>query len=345
MKIAFVSTASAAETALARRMRYWSGLLAGREYEIRVFCPKWWDGESDDFEREGVTYRAVSESSRWFVARLPAALSAYRPDVIHAAGSEPTAALTARLSGTPVLVEWCGERSPKRFDRALSSADGVLVPSEHVRTKVRERGTEATVIPTGLPIEVVRRGEPAGSAGLIWSGRLDEHAGLSGLLLALAEFRDRDWRTLVIGDGPRRTEYEQLVKDLRIERRVDFVGELPLMKRIARLKSAHVFVHTADRCPFAKDLLLARTCGCVGIVEYKPDSAAHELIAGDDRGIGATDEEGIVAAIEHAGELPHEEYDERFEEFSHETVLERYFECCRAVSDQSDARLGDEPLR
>ncbi|MEM4780262.1 MAG: glycosyltransferase [Halalkalicoccus sp.] len=351
MNVAFVHATPAAETALARRTRYWAGLLADRGHDATVLCTRWWDGEYDEFEREGVTYRAIAESPRWLVARLPGALSELGPDVVHAAASEPTAALAARLSGPPLVVEWCGREEPKRLDRALSGADRVVVPSEHVRTKVRERDVEATVLPWGIPIERIRETEPSGSAALVWSGRLDEHANLEGLLLALAEFRYREWRALVIGDGPRKDEYEGLARDLRVADRVDFVGERPMGDRIARLKGAHVFVHTADRCPFARKLLLALACGCVGIVEYQVDSAAHELIAGRTRGLGATDDEGIVAAIERAAELPQKEYDAGFEAFSHERVGDRYLDVLDELGDQSasesasTSRLGDEPLR
>ncbi len=341
MNVAFVHATPAAETALARRTRYWAGRLAERGHDVAVLCTRWWDGEYEEFEREGVTYRALSESRRWFVARLPGALAAVGPDIVHVAGSAPNAAFSARLSGVPLLVEWCGQAEPKRLDRALSSADRVVVPSELVRTKVRERGIEATVVPWAIPIDSVRETEPSGSAALVWSGRLDEHANLAGLLLALAEFRYREWRTLVIGDGPRASEYEAMARDLRVADRVDFLGERPIGGRIARLKGAHVFVHTADRCPFARELLLALSCGCVGIVEYQPESAAHELIAGYERGLGATDDEGVVEAIDRAADLSHEGYAPRFESYAHDAVFERYLGVLSELADGKAAPLEE----
>ena len=324
MKVAFVHATPADETVLARRMRRTAGLLAARGHEITMFCTRWWDGEEKAFEREGVIYRGISDSRRWFVTRLSGALADDRPDIVHAAGANPKVALAARLSALPLLVEWCGEEPSQRLDRAFSAAEVVCVPSEHVRTKVRERGGDATVVPDGVRLDTIRGIEPSGSAALLWAGSLDEHANLGGLLLALAEFRHREWRTFVIGEGPDRKKYERLAADLRIDDRVDFVGELPREERIARMKGAHVFVHTADRTPFGIELLYALACGCVGIVEYQPDSAAHELIAGHDRGIGVTSEEEVVGAIESAAEYPHETYDACFERFSHENVIETY---------------------
>lgn len=334
MKIAFVHTTPADETALARRMRRAARELA-RDHEITVFCIPWWDGANEKREHRGVTYCAVSDSPRRFVTRLPSVIRGWRPDVVHVAGANPKAALAAQLSGTPVLVDWYGENTSQLLDRAFSGADRVIVPSEHVRTKVRERGSAATVVPEGVCLAAIRETEPSGSAALVWSGSLDEYANLDGLLLALAEFRDREWRTTVIGEGPYRMEYERLTTDLRIDSRVEFVGELPRAERVGRMKGAHVFVQTADRTPFGTELLCALACGCVGIVESQPHSAANELIAGYKRGIGVTSDEEIVGAIERAAEYPHETYSGRFERFSCERVtglyLSQYRACGTAV--------------
>jgi glycosyltransferase involved in cell wall biosynthesis len=324
MNIAFVYAMPTEEAALARRMRRTSELLAARGHDVRTFCLSWWENENRGTTHRNVPYRAVSDSERWFPTKLPGVLADYRPDIVHVAGTDPKAALAAQLSGRPIVLDWCGEESSQLLDRAFSSADRVIVPSEHVRTKVRERGADATVVSNGIRLDAIREIEPSGSAALLWAGSLDAHANLGGLLLALAEFRHREWRTTVIGNGPCREEYERLAADLRISDRVDFGGKLPRDECIARMKGAHVFVQTADRTPFGIELLYALACGCVGIVEYQPDSAAHELIAGYNRGIGVTSEEEIAGAIERAGEYPQKTDDACFERFAHENVVERY---------------------
>lgn len=329
MRVAFVQPTPDADTVLARRMRRTAEAFADREHEVTVLCLRWWDGERSVFERNGVTYRAVAGSTRWFAASLPTALSGMDSDVIHAAGSAPGAALAARLSWVPLVLEWCGETRSRLLDRALRSADRVCVPSEHVRTEVRERGTDATVVPGSVDVEAIATTEPIGSAEIVWSGRLHDGANLGSFLLALAELGGGGPTAAVIGDGPERGRYERLARDLGIEGRISFHGRLPEPERMARLKRAHVFVHTADRCPFAVELLMALACGCVGIVEYQPDSAAHELIAGYERGFGVTDDEGIIDAIEAAQARSHQEYAPRFERFSTASVCERYLAAYR----------------
>jgi glycosyltransferase involved in cell wall biosynthesis len=342
--VAFVHPDPNRETAVAERLRRVAGSLARHGHEATWFRvrPRDDGGSSATVEHEGVTYRSVSDSRGWFAATLPAALSRADPDVVHAAGSEPGSALAARLSGVPLVLEWYGETDSRWLDRAFGAADAVVVPSEHVRTTVRERGVDAdaTVIPGNVDPRAVRATDPVGAADVAWSGRLDDDANLGSLLLALAELRDRALTAAVIGDGPERARYERQARDLGLAGRVSFLGDLPRAERIARLKGAHAFVHTADRCPFAAELLAALACGCVGIVEYRRDSAAHELVAGYDRGFGVTNGEELVGAIADAEGFPREEYDPRFERFSRASVFDRYLATYREVCAKRGTNRG-----
>lgn len=341
MHVAFVHPDPNRETAVAERLRRVAESLADRGHEatwLRVRNER----SAPTTEREGVTYRSVAGSRGWFAAKLPAALSRADPDVVHAAGSEPGAALAARLSGVPLVLEWCIETDSRLSDRAFGAADAVVVPSEHVRTTVRERvpDADATVVPESVDLRVIGATDPVGEADVAWSGRLDGDANLGSLLLALAELRDRAPAAAVIGDGPERARYERQAHDLGLAGRVSFHGDLPRAERIARLKRAHAFVHTADRCPFAAELLAALACGCVGIVEYRRDSAAHELVAGYDRGFGVTNGEELVDAIADAEGFPREEYDPRFERFSRASVFDRYLETYREVCAKRGTNRG-----
>ena len=352
MRVAFVQAGAvhSRDAAPARRLRRVAGLLAGRGHDVTVCCARWWDGDHPTFERDGVTYRAVSgESGDWFATRLPAGLRTCRPDVIHAA-SDPERVLAARVGASvcraPLLVDWYGARSVDRSDSverlAARTPATICTPSRHVRTQVRELGVDGDairVIPESIDFDRVRGTDPAGDADVIYSRRLDADANLESLLLSLAELRHRDWTATVVGDGPERERYERQARDLRIDDRVAFVGELPEGERVARFKRAHVFVQTARRCPFARELLWALACGCVGVVDYQIDSAAHELVERYDRGFRTTDEEELTDAIAAAAELPRRETDESLERFDHDVVIERYLECYRDLlgSDERSA--------
>jgi glycosyltransferase involved in cell wall biosynthesis len=313
--------------------------LAARGHDVTVYCTGWWEGYDEYRELDGVTYRAVtvSPADASFVARVAGLLAVDRPDVVHARPAPPAAVVAARagarLARAPLVVDWYGDDPPGRFRRrAARAGDRVVTPSRLVGTWVRELGAteeQTAVVPEMLDTSLIRSTEPAGEADIVAARHLDARANLESLFLALAELRDRDWTATVIGDGPAREAYEEQVADLRIDDRVEFVGARSREERLARYRAAHVFAHTATWEPFATELLWAMACGCVGIVEYQEDSAAHELVERRERGFRATTPEEVEDAIVDAGDLPEWTVDESFESFDRDAVLERWLECYR----------------
>ncbi|MFC7177095.1 glycosyltransferase [Halosegnis marinus] len=161
--------------------------------------------------------------------------------------------------------------------------------------------------------------------------RLDADANLESLFLGLAELREDDWTAAVVGDGPARAEFERTAADLRIDDRVRFVGDVSREERIALYRGAHTFVHTARREQFATELMWALACGCVGVVEYQSDSAAHELVEGRERGFRATSSEEIADAVVAAREYGRRTVDESMARYDRERVLSDLLDCYREL--------------
>lgn len=325
------------------RLRRTARLLGERGHEVTVFCSKWWDDGGDERTEGNVRYVAVTEpgASPWlFAVTLPWLLARYRPEVIYAGYVPPAQVLGAKVAGTllrtPVVVDWYGDRTRPGSERtrqlALRWADRVVVPSRVVETWVRELGgdgDDVAVVPESVDMSLVRNLPAFGDADVIYARDLDADANLESVLLALAELRERDWTAVVIGDGPERERYETQAADLRIDDRVQFVGDQPPEDRIARYRGAHVFVQTAEREPFARELLWALAAGCVGVVEYQAESSAHELVEHRDRGIRTTNDRELTDAIVSAGEMDRAEVNEGFADFDQDAVVERYIRLFR----------------
>ncbi|MFP4530226.1 MAG: glycosyltransferase [Halodesulfurarchaeum sp.] len=332
--------------AVAFRLHRLAAAVARRGHEVLWVTAKWWQGDFADFEQDGITYRGIGNGgdsllTPWHVAR---AVRDWGPEVVHGGCSSPRwtvgAQLGATVSGAGFILDWydppavAGTVAGWLRKRALRSADVVVTPSETVETAVRELGIDGRtvrVIPTGIDVDLVRETAPATSGDIVYSRRLDDGANLETLLLALAEFREYDWHATIIGDGPQRSVYERQARDLRIDDRVDFVGDLPLEERIARFKNAHVYVHTAEYTPFAHDLLRALAAGCVSIVEYHEESSAHELVVHEDRGFTATSPEELTRRLAAAANLESRTVDEDFLDLSEEAFLEAYLDIYRSV--------------
>jgi glycosyltransferase involved in cell wall biosynthesis len=349
MRVAFVSETTVFQGATGPRTRLHRVArgLAARGHEVTVFCTQWWSGYETSRTQDGVVYRAVTTepATTSFLVRLPAFLLRYRPDVIHASPEPPGTVVAASVGGTlaraPLVVEWTGEESvpESRVARYATRTPATIVtPSELVRTTVRERGATAEntrIIPEGIDMDRVRETDPNEDADVVFARRLDGSANVQSLLLGLAELRDRDWSATIIGDGPKRDEFESQAADLRIDDRVTFAGDVPRSERIATYRGAHTFVQTAYRETFATELLWALACGCVGIVEYQAQSSAHELIETYERSFRVTDDQELAAAIVEAGGYDRRSVDESFDRYDHDAVLQQYVDCyeeCRAES-------------
>jgi glycosyltransferase involved in cell wall biosynthesis len=348
MRVAVVSmlTTHLVETGSTRRTRRTAERLAARGHDVTVLCTQWWGGDLEEFEYNDVTYHAVTQvpAAGTFAARIPLALRRVSPDVVHASNHPPAAAVAASATGTflraPVFVDWWRDHADDgdlAYNRAARAADQLFAPSHMVKTTVREHGApdEAVeVVPESIDMSLVRDAPVDDRADVVYARELDRHANVESFLLALAELRTRGWRAAVVGDGPARSDAEEMARELRIDDRVDFLGDCDPERRVSVCKGAHVFVQTADREPFATNLLLALACGCVGVVEYQAASSAHELVEGCPRGVRVTSPQVIADEIAAASEVSHATVNESFASYDHRDVLERYLESYRGALDE-----------
>lgn len=319
----------------ARRIHRTAEELAARGHDVTIFCTQWWEGYDLTMKRNGLTFRGVTTAPApaSFATRLPFILGRARPDAVYARpvppGSVLASAAGARLARAPLVVDWYGDedyRDGPVARRALAAPDCTVAPSELVLSRLRDAGLDGRtdVVPEPIDFDLVGSTSPAGDADVITAGPLGRDANLESLLLALADLED-PLDTTIIGDGPRRSDYEDQASALGLDT-VDFVGEISRVERVARYRSARVFVHTAPWAPFATELLWGLACGCVGVVEYQADSAAHELVRGTDRGLLATDDEAVTDALGEAMTYPEQDIDESFADYDYGTVLDRYLE-------------------
>lgn len=325
------------------RRRQIAERLAARGHDVTVLCARWWDYDGRVWETGGVTYNAVCDdpAAGTFATRLPAHLLRVRPDVVHAAASPPAAVATARLAAAalrvPLLLDWWAPHPADRdaaYRRVAGLPAAVTAPSRLAATTARERGVpeeRVTVVPEAVDYDRVRAAPVDSRADVVYARRLDADANVESLLLALAELRDRSWRAAVVGDGPARAAAEETAADLRIDDRVEFVGDLSLSELLPVLRGARVFTQTATDEPFATELLWALACGCVGVVEYQAASAAHELVEGQERGAGVTSPRELADEIAAAAERDHLTVDESFQDHDHSVVVRRLEDTYRAA--------------
>ncbi|NQU29982.1 MAG: glycosyltransferase family 4 protein [Anaerolineae bacterium] len=131
----------------------------------------------------------------------------------------------------------------------------IIIPSESMRDiLVNQYGLKNnfTVIPTGIDLEAYRTANEKkirkkkhwkNDIVMISVGRLASEKNWEVLLNAVAlVLKDvPQFRLVLIGDGPDRKELEDLTKELRIRKRVTFLGALAFSEIPAYMKAANLF--------------------------------------------------------------------------------------------------------
>jgi len=131
----------------------------------------------------------------------------------------------------------------RRADRILPTSPKYLASSPWLSPV----SDHCTVVPLGVdhrrftPPQMPYSGPPV----LLFVGRLRYYKGLDTLLRAMP-FLPVAVRLRVVGTGPMQDEWEALVRDLSLESRVDFAGEVPDEALPEQYRQATLFVLPAN---------------------------------------------------------------------------------------------------
>jgi phosphatidylinositol alpha-1,6-mannosyltransferase len=151
--------------------------------------------------------------------------------------------------GQEYLKDW---RHKKRIQAVLKRATLVVANSEFTANLVKDRyqctGKKVKVIPpTYMLNDVTQYEKPEknnANVRLISICRLDKRKGLREAVQAMSEVTglNVDWQWDIIGNGEEEKSLKKMVKDLRLEKNINFIHDLADAEKPAILKQADLFV-------------------------------------------------------------------------------------------------------
>jgi glycosyltransferase involved in cell wall biosynthesis len=153
-----------------------------------------------------------------------------------------------------VELMWVRKELPilKPFLRwAIKSADAVMCNSTHTANRIKEiYNREIHVIPSGQsakpdkdPTVFTIKSKTSNEKSILYVGRLVERKGVKYLIQAYAKIRNEiDARVSIVSTGPEMEALRKLAEELRVNDKIDFLGQITPQELDQCYQNADVFV-------------------------------------------------------------------------------------------------------
>jgi glycosyltransferase involved in cell wall biosynthesis len=185
------------------------------------------------------------------------------PDIIHlqAFGIEtPAFFLIKKLlkkpcviwgQGSDVYVQWMFKEPISKI--VFKKADAVIALTEDMKGEMKKiYDRDIAVIPNGIDLSKVKcvsiqdvrneLGIKKDRKIILFAGALHPIKGLTYLIEAMTIIGDKNKQLILVGDGEERDQLEDLVKKLKLEKYVTFIGKVPYDEVFKYMVASDIFV-------------------------------------------------------------------------------------------------------
>lgn len=261
---------------------------AARGHSVTVLTSDHGDSSRPVVEAvDGYTVRRNRELARPFGNSITPGILAslreriYEADIVHAHShlyfASNIAAAIKQFSETPLVVTNHGlmsQTAPKWVQRmfiptvarfTFQSADRILCYTETDRQRLQDRGVSSSINVINNGIDCQQFSPPATERRpkrLLFVGRLTDVKGVPVLLSAFERLAQQypDVELRIVGDGPRRSVYEKRCRELGVEQRVEFTGDVPYEEMAQHYHQSRVFVLPSKNEGLPRTVLEAMAC-------------------------------------------------------------------------------------
>jgi glycosyltransferase involved in cell wall biosynthesis len=313
-----------------KRIYELSRRLASRGHEVHCYGIKWWQGD-DDRILEGVhvhgicapreLYSGDRRSIREAMIFAGRCLASLRGDydVVDCQAFPYFPCFPAKLfsmRGPELFITWhevwgdywyeyLGRKGAfgRWVERAASRlTDKNVAVSERTRKDLEGLGISGVqVVPNGIDFERIEQVKASSRrSDVVCVGRLVGHKNVDLLIRALgiAAKEVPDIQAIIIGDGPERDRLMALVRELDLEKNVEFTGFLDdYDEALALMKSSKVFASTSTREGFGMAALEANACGLPVVTVKHRMNAVCDLVTEGTGLVSQHSEESLAKVI------------------------------------------------
>jgi glycosyltransferase involved in cell wall biosynthesis len=313
-----------------KRIYELSRRLASRGHEVHCYGIKWWQGDKDCI-LEGVhihgicapreLYSGDRRSIREAMIFAGRCLASLRGDydVVDCQAFPYFPCFPAKLfsmRGPELFITWhevwgdywyeyLGRKGA--FGRWVEWAASRLTDKNVAVSKRTRKDLEGLgiggvqVVPNGIDFERIEQVKASSrQSDVVCVGRLVGHKNVDLLIRALgmAAKEVPDIQAVIIGDGPERDRLTALVRELDLEKNIEFTGFLDdYDEALALMKSSKVFASTSTREGFGMAALEANACGLPVVTVRHRMNAVCDLVTEETGLVCEPSEEGLAAAI------------------------------------------------
>lgn len=217
------------------------------------------------------------------VVSLKKVLSTYKPDILHAHFASSYGFIGALARYHPFFVSVWGTDvyqfpqkntvNRKLLEYTLRQADVVCSTSKAMGEETKKYTNKPIEItPFGVDLTKFKRLHIRGTNETIMIGTvksLSDNYGIGDIIRAFSEVHSTysHTRLLIVGDGPQRAEYEEMVKQLGLDDVTTFTGKVPNDEVPNYINQIDIFaVPSTERESFGVAVVEAMACGVPVVV-------------------------------------------------------------------------------
>jgi glycosyltransferase involved in cell wall biosynthesis len=217
-----------------------------------------------------------------------------------------SAKLVCLLRGKPMYATWHEVWGRQYWQTYLGTAgivaaliekiafylpNTIISVSQHTTKKLIEAGvtTPIQTVPLGVDLEGIYTVEPQVNGwDVVYAGRLLRHKNVDLLIKSIDQVRKSypDISCAIIGEGPEKSNLEELTKELHLKNNVQFLDYFEDHNDLyGLLKASKMLVLPSTREGFGLIVIEANACGIPAITLNHPGNAARELIVEGQNGM------------------------------------------------------------